>query len=402
MVKLNLLEIPEGQTPPPENLVKPTANVKSSVMDDTLELLDKKEPTPTDDFEFDMDTPLFPIDENAVEETQEEPVENTAALEEDLFKTTPEEPSPTAPPLFEAAEEPQTKTTEAPPTTSEHTEKQNNFAPMLKWAGIGVGILVLLIALYFAFTKFFSSDDATNIAQPQQTVPQTQNNPQAPAETAETPAQANTIPQLIAGQYRLNAVENNFRLNTANKLSGIKSGGYLPKLVVVADGYAYLSVLAASRNEANQLAGKIKAALNGGTVKLENTETVVIDGHNKVLANFSVRLPSPAAGSVTTNFDKVVDEANLNNVLKALATRHKVRMNYFKRGAKKQQQQLTATNYYLSINGAQQNIADFVAALAKEVPAISIQKLSIFSQNRFSINPNRTLANLDIVFYSLN
>jgi hypothetical protein len=368
-----------------------------------LDLLDKKESAPTDDFTFDMDTPLFPIDEKTVEDEQEEPAVDTAHLDEDLFKTTPEEPAPTPPPpLFEVESEPQTKSAEKQPEKPKHTEKQSKIAPMLKWAGIGAGILVILIALYFAFTKMFSSDDSSNIAQPQQTVPQPQTNTQPVSETAETPPQTNTIPQLIAGQYRLNAVENNFRLSTANKLSGIKSGGYLPKLVVVADGYAYLSVLAASRSDANQLAGKIKAALNGGTVKLENTETVVIDGRNKVLANFSVRLPSPAAGSVATNFDKVIDEANLNNTLKALATRHKVKMNYFKRGIKKQQQQLTATNYYLSINGAQQNIAEFVAALAKEVPAISIQKLSIFSQNRYSINPNRTLANLDIVFYSLN
>jgi hypothetical protein len=401
MVKLNLMEIPEGQTPPPENLVKPTADVESSVMDDTLDLLDKKNPATSDDFEFSLDTPLFPIDEQAVKNDQEEPEIPDIEDSEDLFETTTAASSLTPPPVGEADNETQATAaaSDRPTKAPAYEDKQNNYPTILKWTGIGAGILILLIAFYFAFSKFFSSDDTDNIALPQQTEPAPQTNTTL---TTQTTSPSPTIPQLIAGQYRLNATENNFRLNAANSLSSIKSGGYLPKLVVVADGYAYLSVIAATRNEATQLAGKIKNALNGGSVKLENTETVVIAGRNKVLANFSIRLPSPAPGSVATNFDKVVDEANLNNTLKTLAKQHKVQLKYFKRGIKKQQQQLTATNYYISINGSQQNIAGFVASLVKEVPAISIQKMSIFSQNRLSINPNRTLANLDIVFYSLN
>lgn len=255
--------------------------------------------------------------------------------------------------------------------------------------GILGGVVALGILLYVIFQ--FSGGE--------QTLPeraQLQKTPETP-ETQQAAA-ANRVQQYLSN----NQQENLYFLSFAQKILGTTSPGTSFSLLIITPGKIYFSAIAESRDDIARLHMKLKDAFPGTSFFIESVQPKLIDGQNFLAADFSVNFGSrqqPARAEQVSGFpEKSISE--VRSEFNRLASRHKLRVKYFKEGYRTRDQMFNKIYYYTTISGPKNAILNFLTQIAKEYPQISFPKIAIYPFNVASINSQQITARITLVLYN--
>lgn len=362
MVKINLLNIPEGQE------VETTSRKRT-------------ETAPSDVAEFDFSQ----LEDTTFEETPpvERPRENVRTKEPEPFET----------PVFEEADMP-------PKTDSRARDFDDSVPKGLHYKIlIGVGVLFLLVLAFFALKPLFTSAPQP----PQTTVPRSgagTTTGESGGVRKDAPAGSTNLPPALQTRYAGNTAANNFRLGLAEKILGTTSGNIQPALVVVTSGYAFISVVGDSRDAIAQYQKALKSGVPGGQLNVEGVEKKTIGGRSGFVADFSLKTGSIPGSGATVPARQIQIDDNLPAQLRSLAQRHRLTVRYLKKGDTERTGQFQQISYYLKLQGERSAVLNFVREMTQNHPAVNLSKLSLFAtpgqtlSGRTSVN-----ANLELLFY---
>ncbi len=361
MVKINLLNIPEGQE------VEPTSRKRT-------------ETAPSDVAEFDF---------SQLEDTSFEP---TPTAEPPRQNAPRKEPEPFETPIFEETE---------PPKTDTRTRNFDDSVPRGLHYKIlmGVGVLLLLLLAFLALKPLF-----TSAPQPPQTVRPAESSTPTAGEDGGAPTSTSagsaTLPPAVQNRYAGNSAANKFRLGLAERFLDITAGNAQPALVVVTSGYAFISVVGDSRDAIAQYQNALKSRVSGVQFHVEGVEKKTLGGRSRFVADFSLKTGAIPGGGAAVSVRQIQLDDDLPAQLRSLAQRHNLSVRYLKKGDSERTGQFQQISYYLKLQGHRSAMLNFIKEMTQSYPAINLTKLSLFAtpgqtlSGRTSIN-----ANLELLFY---
>ncbi len=370
MIKINLLDIPEGQAAPERKKVN--HSVETTRTEPDLTLLEQNDRTADimggmpEEMQDEETLPFFPVEESSQKVEEEEPVSK---------------PVP-----------------EADGESYEDVYSDSKSNRLKIWGMVLGGVLVVLA--FFAVRPLFTSCDESSgpLVNKNATTAQPQQNNETTAQPGESSAAATTLPEFLQSKYKQNAGENTYRLNLLNSILSARSGKTEPNLVVVTTGYAFVSVAGNSRDDFSKFRKALQSANPEVKVSLESVENKVINGRDKLVADFSMTTKKLGAGA--TNLPQsILNDANFQNVLRSLIKKHGLNVTYLKTGDKIKSGRFKQSYYYAKIRGNQSSIINFLNELARNYPAIKFSKISLFSGNTKTLNGKNVNANIELIFF---
>ncbi len=373
MIKFNLLDIPEGQEASERKKTTPAETTRTET---DISILEESETTTvvineaTEEAHLEDDRPFFPVEEAALEPEKAEPA---------VVKSEPE-------------------TVGAGYDDVYSDSKSNRFKI---WGMVIFGVLAVLA--FFAVRPLFTSCNETSgpLADKNAVTTQPQQNNGTAAQPGQTSPPGTALPTFLQSKYKQNDGENTYRLRLLNKLLSVHAGNTQPTLAVVTTGYAFLSVAGNSRDDFSQFRKALQSANPGVKVSLEGIENKIINGRDKLVADFSMTTKKLGAGTNSLP-PSVLNDANFQSVLRSLIKKHGLNVAYMKKGVTEKAGRFKQAYYYAKVRGNQSSIIKFLNELAQNYPAVKLSKISLFPGNAKTLNGRNVNANIELIFFMPN
>lgn len=370
MIKFNLLDIPEGQEAPERKKTNPSETTRTEPGISFLEESDTTEVVMAEvqeETQAEENLPFFPVEEAAQAPKEAEPA---------VVKSEPE--------------------TAGEGYDDVYSDSKSNRYRI--WGMVIFGVLAVLA--FFAVRPLFTSCNETSgpLADKNAATTQPQQNNGTTAQPGQSSAATTAIPSFLQSKYKQNDGENTYRLRLLNKLLSVRSGNTQPTLVVVTSGYAFVSVAGNSRDDFSQFRKALQSANPGVKVSLESIENKIINGRDKLVADFSMTTKKLGAGTNSLP-QSILNDSNFQNVLKSLIRKHGLNTTYMKKGVTEKTGRFKQAYYYAKVRGNQSSITKFINELAQNYPAVKLSKISLFPGNAKTLNGRNVNANIELIFF---
>ena len=101
-----------------------------------------------------------------------------------------------------------------------------------------------------------------------------------------------------------------------------------------------------------------------------------ISGKMKIGADFTLSSKGPTTGSPLANF-KTIKSGDLQSTVGALAQKHRLNLQHFKKGQPVKEGQFDQIKFYCTLSGNRDTIINFIKEITSSYPAISISKIAL-------------------------
>lgn len=264
----------------------------------------------------------------------------------------------------------------------EHAGKKKIF---LISAIVVIVILAALSAYYFLFMK-----KNTEMTAAADTTTKQGSTQVSPGKTV-----SGLNPEVLS-VYSQNKARNSYSLSLASDLINTSQKDIRFALMILTPGQIQFSILADSRNGLSGYQSDLKQKYANMNIRLVNSESINVSGQSKILADFMLTPNAPKAPQVIEKYTEI-KESEMQSSLNSIAKKHRLSLDYYKKGQQAKGAVLNQTKIYCNLKGNLSQIIAFLQEMTETYPAIEFSKVALNPSNLGALGKDQITARITLI-----